>query len=392
MTSASGPSALWYLTRGTGAVTLVLLTVSIALGIANIRRFQTERVPRFVVDAIHRSVSLLAVVFLTVHVMTSVLDTFAPIRLVDVFIPFVSAYRPLWLGLGAVACDLLIAVTVTSVLRRRLGYGAWRATHWLAYACWPVALVHGFGTGSDAKTTWMLALTGGCVLVVLVAVWARISTGWPEHIGARSSAVVASIAAPIALIAWLPGGPLGSGWARRAGTPSSLLPRASTQLVSTATRNAAAGTTTATGASAATGQTTATGSAGLGVAPVTGSLRQSQLPDGLVHLDLRLTRTGQSVSAIDIRIQGRPLSGGGVQMTSSVVTLGTTANPALYRGTVTGLAGTTIDAHVQGSRAALSLTAQLRIDPGTGTVAGTVRTAAAGMTSAGDHAEGDGSH
>ena len=94
MGSTAGPSALWYLTRGTGAVTLVLLTVSLALGIANVRRVQTDTVPRFVFDAVHRSASLLALAFLAVHIVTSVLDPFAPIRLIDTVIPFASPTGP----------------------------------------------------------------------------------------------------------------------------------------------------------------------------------------------------------------------------------------------------------------------------------------------------------
>jgi methionine sulfoxide reductase heme-binding subunit len=149
--AAAGPSAYWYLTRGTGAVALILLTSSVALGVANVRRTHTEYVPRFVFDAVHRSASLLAVTFVVVHVPTSLLDGYAPIRVVDVVVPFASGYRPLWLGLGAVAFDLLIAVALTSVLRGRFGHRALRATHWLAYASWPVALLHGLGTGTDAK-------------------------------------------------------------------------------------------------------------------------------------------------------------------------------------------------------------------------------------------------
>ena len=119
----------------------MLLTVGLALGIANVRRAQTATVPRFVFEAVHRSASLLALAFLAVHVVTAVLDPFAPIRLIDALIPFVSVYRPIWVGLGAVASDVMIALIVTSLLRRRFGYRAWRATHWLAYACWPIASV-----------------------------------------------------------------------------------------------------------------------------------------------------------------------------------------------------------------------------------------------------------
>ena len=130
--ATAGPSAFWYLTRGTGTISLILLTLGVALGVANVRRLHTVDVPRFVVDAVHRNASLLAVAFVIVHVATSLLDGYAPISLLDVIVPFNSAYRPLWLGFGAVAFDLLIAVAVTSMLRRRLGLRAWRATHWAA--------------------------------------------------------------------------------------------------------------------------------------------------------------------------------------------------------------------------------------------------------------------
>ena len=121
------PSPYWFITRGTGAVSLVLLTLSIALGVADVRRTRLVNVPRFVFDSVHRSVSLLAVTFIAVHVVTVLLDTFAPITLLDVFVPFHSPYRPIWLGLGTVAFDLLVAVTITSLLRMRLGYRAWRS-------------------------------------------------------------------------------------------------------------------------------------------------------------------------------------------------------------------------------------------------------------------------
>jgi sulfoxide reductase heme-binding subunit YedZ len=151
--AAAGPSVYWYLTRSTGAVALVLLTISLALGVVDVRRLQSPRWPRFVIDGLHRNVSLLALVFLVLHILTSVLDSFAPVSLVAAFIPFISPYRPFWLGLGAVSFDLFLAVILTSLLRRRIGYGAWRATHWLVYASWPVALLHGLGTGSTSTIT-----------------------------------------------------------------------------------------------------------------------------------------------------------------------------------------------------------------------------------------------
>ena len=83
-------------------------------------------------------------------------------------------YRPLWLGLGAVAFDLLSALVVTSLLRARIGYRAWRAVHWLAYASWPFALVHGLGTGSDSRFGWLVLITIVCAGAVGAALAARL--------------------------------------------------------------------------------------------------------------------------------------------------------------------------------------------------------------------------
>jgi sulfoxide reductase heme-binding subunit YedZ len=234
--AASGPSLYWYLTRSTGAVALVLLTAALLLGVVDVRRYSTPRWPRFLVDSLHRNVSLLAMAFLVLHILTSVLDSFAPISLLDAVIPFAGSYRPFWLGLGAVSFDLLLAVTITSLLRRRIGYAGWRATHWLTYASWPIALLHGFGTGSDVKSTWLLALSIACLVVVVVAVLARVLAGWPEHLGRRGAALGGAALFSLFLLLWLPGGPLGSNWARRSGTPSALLPHASATATKTGSR------------------------------------------------------------------------------------------------------------------------------------------------------------
>jgi DMSO/TMAO reductase YedYZ heme-binding membrane subunit len=218
-----GPSSYWYLTRSTGAVSLILLTLSVALGVAGVRRWSSPRWPRFVLDSLHRNVSLLAVAFLLAHILTAVLDSFAPISLTDAIIPFGGSYRPFWLGLGAIAFDLLLAVAATSMVRRRLGYDSWRAIHWLAYACWPVALLHGLGTGSDVKSAWLLALNIVCLGVVALAVGVRAIAGWPDRARVRSAALGATAVFVLFLVLWLPGGPLGEGWARRSGTPTPLL-------------------------------------------------------------------------------------------------------------------------------------------------------------------------
>jgi methionine sulfoxide reductase heme-binding subunit len=225
--AATGGSAYWDLTRSTGSVALVLLTIAIALGVVDVRRWSTPQWPRFVVDSLHRNVSLLAMAFLAIHILTSVLDSFAPISLVDAFIPFVGSYRPLWLGLGAASFDLLLAVTISSVLRQRMGYASWRAIHWFTYASWPIALLHGLGTGSDVQSKWLLALSAACLLVVLAAVLVRVIGGWPANLRLRGAALGGAGGFSLFLLLWLPGGPLGSDWPRRSGTPAALLKHSS---------------------------------------------------------------------------------------------------------------------------------------------------------------------
>jgi len=162
------------------------------------------------------------------HILTAVLDSFASISLVDAFVPFVGSYRTFWLGLGAVAFDLLLAVILTSLLRGRVGPRVWRVTHWLAYACWPVALLHTLGTGSDVKASWLLALCAFCLALVLGAVLLRTLGGFSrEGARGRGLAIGGTFAFALGLVLWLPSGPLGSEWARRSGTPSSLLGHAS---------------------------------------------------------------------------------------------------------------------------------------------------------------------
>jgi methionine sulfoxide reductase heme-binding subunit len=227
---ATGGKALWYLTRGTGLVALLLLTASILLGIVEVRRWQSRAWPRFVTAGLHRNLSLLAVAFVAVHVATTVIDGFAPIGWLDAIIPFHSPYRPIWLGLGAVAFDLMLALVVTSLVRGRMGYRWWRAVHWAAYACWPVALVHGLGTGTDLRAGWATALYGLCLVTVVVALWWRLAQAWREApdaasgsgtvVGTIVAAALTSVIVPAVIVAWVVTGPLRPGWSRRAGTPS----------------------------------------------------------------------------------------------------------------------------------------------------------------------------
>ncbi len=355
--------ALWYLTRGTGAVTLILLTVSVALGIVNVQRWRSPGWPRFVIDALHRNVSLLVMALLGVHVLTAWLDKYAPVGLLDAVIPFHSAYRPIWLGFGALAFDMLVAIVITSLLRARMGQRTWRSVHWLAYASWPVAIVHGLGTGTDAATTWMLALTAGCILVVLAAIASRAATGWPEHRGVRTTAFAALAIGPLALAIWLPRGPLGKGWARRAGTPAQLL--ASTR---SSVSSGARQTTSSAPPPAAAGSLHVPFTAGF-----SGRLSESSTPDGQVAVDLALALNGPGSRQLRIHLQGPPAAGGGVSMASSQVSLGTAGSPNVYSGSIRQLDGGQIGAVVTRSDGqAVALEIAISVDQAAGQATGTV--------------------
>ena len=224
MMAAATPSPLWFATRGAGTATLLLLTAVVALGILTAGSAARSRVwPRFVSAELHRNLSLFAVVFLLAHVVTAVADPYAKLGWRDAAIPFVSAYRPFWLGLGVIAAELVLALVVSSALRPALGFRAWKTVHWLAYGSWPVAVVHSLGTGTDAPATWSVALVVACTLTVVAAVAWRIGPAAGQLATVRSGVLVAIAIALLTTAVWAADGPLRPGWARRAGTPPSLI-------------------------------------------------------------------------------------------------------------------------------------------------------------------------
>ena len=179
-------TVLWYATRGAGAVTLILLTTVVVFGVLSTLRVQSDGWPRFLTTGLHRNLALMTMVFLALHIVTAVVDPFTNLGWTAALIPFSSHYRTFWLGLGAIAFELLLAIVATSLVRGWLGHGAWRAIHWLTYAAWPVAVVHGLGTGTDTWSVWMLAITAACVAATGMAVVLRVTSGSGDPLsGAR---------------------------------------------------------------------------------------------------------------------------------------------------------------------------------------------------------------
>lgn len=166
---------LWFANRGTGVVLLLLLTLTTLLGVLATRGDAGRGMPRFVTQAFHRNVSLIAVAMLVAHVVTAVVDTYVDISWWQAVVPFFGAtYKPLWLGLGTLALDLMIAIVATSLIRHRLPHRPWRILHVSAYACWGLSLAHGIGIGTDAGTAWGLWTGVGCAALVALAAIYRI--------------------------------------------------------------------------------------------------------------------------------------------------------------------------------------------------------------------------
>jgi sulfoxide reductase heme-binding subunit YedZ len=358
--AVTSSQALWYLTRGSGLVSLILLTVSMGLGIAQFERWTGPTGQRFVVTHIHRNASLLAVVFLGVHIATSIVDGFAPIGWIDAVIPFGSPYRSLWLGLGALSFDLVLALVITSLLRTRISYGAWKAVHWTAYLCWPLAFVHGLGTGTDGRVGWVQVVDLACLGLMLLAVAWRLVADWEQHGAARGIAATVTAISLFALGAWAYQGPMQKGWARKAGTPASLLGGG-------AVDSAAADTTTAPAdfappfSAAANGTVTQSGTA----------VDQTVLLDGSV--------TGEATGHLSVTIEGTAVDGGGVRLKSGTVAMGPADAPTLWSGPITRLSGDLIIATVKGPGATTAnASIQVAVSSDRRSFSGTVATTGGG--------------
>jgi sulfoxide reductase heme-binding subunit YedZ len=177
-------SAFWYASRATGVICLVLFSLVAVLGILVNQQGRLPGLPRFAVTGLHRNLSMLMATFLGIHILTAIADGYAKIPWLSTVVPFTSGYERFWVGLGAVSLDLVVAVILTSLLRHRLAPPMWRAVHWLSYASYPVAVVHGFGISKDLRSGWLLAITFASIFAVGSAIGYRVGGAYaavPRH-------------------------------------------------------------------------------------------------------------------------------------------------------------------------------------------------------------------
>jgi sulfoxide reductase heme-binding subunit YedZ len=169
-----GSQALWFVSRASGLAVLAAFSAAVVAGVA--ARLGSGGRLRLAAGELHRTLALFCVAFLGLHVITAIMDPYVRIGWAATVLPLASPYRALAIGLGALAVDLGGAVLVTSLVRRRLGYRAWRAVHWLAYLSWPTAFAHAITAGNDLRIWWAALVLWGCAAAVATAVFARLLT------------------------------------------------------------------------------------------------------------------------------------------------------------------------------------------------------------------------
>jgi hypothetical protein len=334
----------WDAARAGGFAAYGLLTLAVAIGLVLRGRLSSERWPRMITYELHGYVSLLALVFLSLHVLAVAVDPFTHFGLGELIVPFVSHYRPLWMGLGIVALYLLLAVWATTLLRTRIGHTTWRRVHALAFGVYAAATVHGLGAGTDTRTSWGTAVYVASVLLVLGLSMRRLLVPAGSRGQPRPALAIAAGVAALGVAAWAFSGPYAAGWGKHvrtaqavaattAATPTATQARAPSAIVHLPFRARFVGR--------------------VQVAPVNETGRVTVRIDGAL--------AGATRDHLEILLHGVPLQDGGVLMEQSRVRMGTTT--PLYEGTVTGLRGTVLTALLHSPRQHLRLGINLQLTP-----------------------------
>lgn len=360
MLAAVTISPLWYISRSAGFVGLALLGVIGVLGIVTAGNFHFGRGSRFIAPEVHRSLSLLAIVILAIHVGAAVLDKYSRIGFKDIFIPFVSQYRPIWIGIGALAVDIGIAVLITSFLRVKMGYKSWKAIHWLSYPVFALSIIHGLGSGSDSPILLGKAIYIAVGGILLVGVFVRLASMRDLSKLKKLSLAIASVMVPVVVISWAIVGPFTSSWPTRAqgGLHQAVLASAQVPVSKKTTRVSSAPFNLPVGYSS--------GWQG----KVDESPPNSQGEVAIRLLGKLAASKGYEFSIVLIGIP----QDGGVSMASSIVEIANSAGTTVYKGTVTSLSGSTIVCSLSGSTGGdITLVAALQLSS-SNTFSGTVTT------------------
>ena len=164
----------WDVARAGGFTAYILLTLAVAVGLMLSAQVQSpSRWPRLINSELHNFLTLLSTIFLGVHILAVWIDPFTHFGWNEVFLPFVSHYRPVWMALGIVALYLGIAIGISTWLRPRIGYTWWRRLHVLTLGVYVLATIHAIATGSDTQTPWAFAIYAISIVAVGLLLWQR---------------------------------------------------------------------------------------------------------------------------------------------------------------------------------------------------------------------------
>jgi hypothetical protein len=357
----------WDLARAGGLTAYVLLTLSILLGLTLSIRWQNAQWPRLITNDMHRFVTLLTLVFIVVHGLASWLDPFMRFGWMEILVPFMSHYRPMWMALGIVAGYLGAALWISTELRPWIGYTLWRRLHGVSFAVYVLATVHGLATGSDTRDTWALALYGASVLVVGTLLCYRLLT--PIGTRGRTYPNLAGLVALLVLggAIWTVSGPARSGWNAIANNGQG-----------NGARNQQAAAQGTNGSPISQTSSTISGWTGPFSANLRGSLTQrTDASTGGVTLQLNTTLSGGTQGSFQVLLQGTPSGDGSVAVTQGRVALSGPSGTPSYQGTVQGLQDDDSGLHLSAmlrkpNGQSLSVQATLQLSP-TGQVGGVVQ-------------------
>lgn len=198
----------WYAARAAGVVAYVLLSVIVVLGMTMAGKKKLHRWPRFAVEDVHRFGGLLVGTFVVIHIVTIAIDAWLPFSIASIIVPFTSTYKPLWVGLGIVAAELLLALAVTNKLRNvQVSYRLWRRAHYLNFAVWAAATLHSLGSGTDRTTPWLIAIEAAAIALVASVITWRVLARRLQGARARTLSAACSVSLA-ALAVLLVSGPL----------------------------------------------------------------------------------------------------------------------------------------------------------------------------------------
>jgi sulfoxide reductase heme-binding subunit YedZ len=165
--AADSTQIWWYVTRSAGIIAYLLLWFSMVWGLVVPTKLLNPVIgPTFTVD-FHEFISLLAIGFTLLHVFVLTIDRFLPYSLIQILVPFLSPYRPFWVGLGVIAFYITLLVTITFYLRSKIGMKKFRSIHILSLLGYLGVTLHGLYAGTDSPLVAMQLLYKGTALVVI---------------------------------------------------------------------------------------------------------------------------------------------------------------------------------------------------------------------------------